>query len=271
MEGNQNAGTVEMSKNFPVSVERLFEAWNEPEQLKQWWHPLNNHLENVKNDLKEGGTIEYEFENHKLHISGNYKQVSKNEKLVYSWNWELEDEHLKNGEYILSIDFIPEQNGSRLQIRQEGFSDETATKPHKEGWDQGLASLEEFLSQQASGTQNSGQQTSGSQGETIPVMPSAYDQPGGMRAPGSNTQPETQSLANQASSNQQSSDNSSNNSSAEATQQFGGNATLDSNESNKQQGNAGGSDKVDPSSNTTNATQENFDPAKRENSVTPEY
>jgi uncharacterized protein YndB with AHSA1/START domain len=268
MEGNQKAGTVEMSKNFPVPVERLFEAWNEPEQLKQWWHPLNNHLESVKNELKEGGTIEYEFENHKLHIRGNYKEVSKNEKLVYSWNWELADEQVKNAEYILSVDFIPEENGSRLQIRQEGFENEVATKPHKDGWEQGLTSLEAFLQGGSSGAASDSLGAAGEE-EQIPVMPSAYDQAGGTDASGlgsgkSGSGGLTQQEAGTYPTKEESSD-------PGMHQQFGGGATIESSTENQQQGNVGADKNVKPSSNTTNATQENFDPAKPENSVTPEY
>src|SRR5918993_774096 len=195
---NKNAGVVEMSKNFPVPVERLFEAWNEPEQLKQWWHPLNNHLENVKNELREGGAIEYEFQDHRLHIKGNYKEVNRNQKLVYSWNWELDDDNMKNASYTLSIDFIPEENGSRLQIRQEGFPDERATHPHKEGWDQGLASLGEFLEKQT----GAGQQTAKDQVNNAgQPMESPADQLGPYDYPGQEQGSQEQGGQNQGHQN----------------------------------------------------------------------
>lgn len=252
MEGNQNTGVVEMSRNFTVPVERLFEAWNEPEQLKQWWHPLNNHLETVKNDLKEGGVIDYEFQDHKLHITGNYQKVSRNEKLVYSWNWELADDQIKNAEYTLSIDFIAEEKGSRLQIRQEGFKDQQATQPHKEGWNQGLESLEEFLQQQGGSTDvqskagasniRSGNEPVTAADKTTsdkpPVIASAYDQMGGTEDTLDGNQSATGKSADQT-ENQQ------------------------ANPSNQMQD--------QPGTNTENPNQENFDPAKPENRVSPEY
>lgn len=145
METKEN--TVELSKDFTVPVERLFQAWTEPEELKQWWHPMDNNLESVTNELHEGGLVEYNFEDKNLKISGNYKEARQNEKLVYTWNWELADSKLHNAAYTLTITFEAAEGGSRLHVRQVGSSEYKATQSLEEGWKNGLDSLDAYLSQ----------------------------------------------------------------------------------------------------------------------------
>lgn len=144
MDTDQSANTIQISKEFSVDTAKLFQAWTEPEQLKQWWHPMGNSLKDVKNDLKKGGEVTYEFEEAGLVISGNYKEVSPNEKLVYTWNWDLTD-NKEDASYTLNITFESKENGSVLHILQEGFSGPEAIKPHQEGWDKGLESLKQYL------------------------------------------------------------------------------------------------------------------------------
>jgi len=154
METKQNENTVELSKDFSVPVERLFQAWTEPEELKQWWHPMDNTLENVINELHEGGLVEYNFQDKNLKISGNYQEVSPNEKLVYSWNWELTDSKLHNASYTLTITFESAEGGSRLHVKQEGSSEYEATQSLEEGWKNGLDDLDAYLSQSSDSTQS---------------------------------------------------------------------------------------------------------------------
>jgi uncharacterized protein YndB with AHSA1/START domain len=136
---------VEISKDFQVPVERLYKAWNDPEQLKQWWKPMGNQLDEVTNDLKQGGGVLYVFSNGDIVISGEYQEVKPNEKLVYSWDWKLKEDMLRNASYKLTVEFRGSGHGSRLHILQENFENEESMQPHREGWDKGLADLQNFL------------------------------------------------------------------------------------------------------------------------------
>lgn len=146
---SSSAIRLEVSQEFNVPPEKLFDAWTREDQLKEWWHPLGNRLETVVNELKNGGTIRYEFSNaeagHPFIIEGKYKEVQGREKLVYTWNWKTEEESIGNAEYLLNVRFQPQGNGSRLEVTQENFSDEEAVQPHKEGWEKALQDLKSYL------------------------------------------------------------------------------------------------------------------------------
>lgn len=145
---------VEAGKSFSVGPDELYNAWTNPEQLKQWWKPMGNSLKEVINDLKEGGTVRYIFDNDKLVISGEYMEVKQKEKLVYTWNWELPQDAVRNAPYKLTVNFTGKDNGSEIKVLQENFQDEESMLPHREGWEKALSALEHFLSSNKTSAQS---------------------------------------------------------------------------------------------------------------------
>ncbi|MDQ3277434.1 MAG: SRPBCC domain-containing protein [Bacteroidota bacterium] len=141
---NVDTAAVHVTKGFTATKQELYSAWTEPEQLKQWWKPLNKQLLEVENDIRQGGTVRYRFEGD-LEIGGTYKEVEEGSKLVYSWNWNVPDESLQKGEYLLTVQFREEGNGSAIEISQEEIRQEHAVKPHEEGWQESLDALRSHL------------------------------------------------------------------------------------------------------------------------------
>src|SRR4051812_48756074 len=128
---------LEVSKRFPVPVEVLFAAWNDPEQLKHWWKPMGNQLKEVTNDLKVGGTIRYIFNENSLIISGNYHEVKENERLVYSWNWDFPEDAVKNAAFKLTVEFSKDGSGSTIHIVQEDSQQHETIQVNEDGWNKG--------------------------------------------------------------------------------------------------------------------------------------
>ncbi|WP_018616731.1 SRPBCC family protein [Segetibacter koreensis] len=145
---------VEARKSYSVSPDELYKAWTDPEQLKQWWKPMGNTLKEVTNDIKVGGRVRYVFEDDKLIISGEYMEVKEKEKLVYSWNWELPEDAVRNAEYKLTVNFASKDYGSEIHILQENFQDDETLLPHQQGWEKGLTDLKEFLEGSNTGSED---------------------------------------------------------------------------------------------------------------------
>ncbi len=136
---------VSISKEFHAPVEKLYKAWTQPELLKQWWKPMNKTLTEVTNDLQKDGDVRYVFEDNSLVIEGKYMEVKENEKLLYSWNWQLAKDDIKDSSYKLTIEFSGKDDTSNITVLQENFVNEEGALPHKEGWEKGLNDLKEFL------------------------------------------------------------------------------------------------------------------------------
>lgn len=162
METNNELRAV---KEFNHPVETVYSAWTEPRQLKQWWQPMNATLEDVKNDIKESGEIEYRFstkDQDDFVVTGQYSEVKPNERLVYGWNWKLPN--TEEEEYQLTVHFASTDSGTKLEVIQEGFSDQEKIAPHQQGWDRGLSDLASYLD----GSSNS--RPAGAIDDHIPVV-----------------------------------------------------------------------------------------------------
>lgn len=153
METN-NAIQLTLSKDFNVPVARLYQAWITPDDLKQWWRPMGNILQHATTPPKQDGQIEYVFANeqgaHSFTITGVYKEVQEEKKLVYTWNWQIPAATVGDSAFLLTIEFSAAASGSRINVTQENFTDEEAVHPHQDGWEKALTDLQQFLSQQAS-------------------------------------------------------------------------------------------------------------------------
>ena len=115
---------------------------------------MNNNLQEVDNNVSEGGQVKYVFVNaegeHSFTISGKYKEVDAGKRLVYTWNWDVPADSIGSSTYILAISFIDiDKNRSRIEVIQEDFKEEESVQPHKEGWEKALADLENYMSQKA--------------------------------------------------------------------------------------------------------------------------
>ena len=135
---------VDIRKKIQAPLEKLYNAWTQPDELKQWWKPMNKQLKDVTNDLQEGGIIKYTFDD-SLEIDGTYSQVKDKQRLVYSWNWHLPKDDVKDSAYQLTVEFSGDDKASEIHVLQENFESEEGTLPHKEGWEKGLNDLETYL------------------------------------------------------------------------------------------------------------------------------
>ena len=140
---------VAISKEFNVPVERLYKAWTAEEELRQWWHPMENTLKQMTNELRNGGKVSYQFANsdgqEAFTITGVYKEVEEAKKLVYTWNWQLPTAVIQDSDFLLTITFESAGNGSKLHVKQENFTSEEAVHPHQEGWEKALNDLADYL------------------------------------------------------------------------------------------------------------------------------
>lgn len=141
--------TLTAEKTFNAKVNDLYKAWTEESALKEWWKPAGKKLQSLTADLEIGGKLRYQFEKDdsgNLVIEGTYEEVVSEEKLIYTWNWILNDTPVEDGEYKLTIEFSSTEEGSKLNVGQESRSAKEGIHPNQEGWDAALEDLENYLS-----------------------------------------------------------------------------------------------------------------------------
>ena len=74
-------------------------------------------------------------------VSGVYREVVPNEKLVFSWAWKSTPERQSQ----VTILIKPDGDGTLLTLIHEQFFDEDARDRHQHGWTGSLEKLARFL------------------------------------------------------------------------------------------------------------------------------
>jgi uncharacterized protein YndB with AHSA1/START domain len=80
---------IVIERVFNAPVERVWQAWTDPEMVKKWWGPEGFSAPSVKNDLRVGGKYVYAMQGpagsewDKVNYSGGeYKEIIPNKKIV---------------------------------------------------------------------------------------------------------------------------------------------------------------------------------------------
>src|SRR4051812_11869985 len=73
--------TLKFERELDVPVEKLFDAWAKPAAFQVWWADF----EKVEMDFRVGGKYGL-FNEGKAQISGTYREISMNQKIVMTWD-----------------------------------------------------------------------------------------------------------------------------------------------------------------------------------------
>jgi uncharacterized protein YndB with AHSA1/START domain len=132
-----------ISRTYPASVERVFKAWTDANQLGQWFAPTDDYTTRASVDLQVGHEyrIAITHKGGNVHtILGTYRLIDPPRKLVYTWRWE-------NGpaDTLVTVDFTPEGEATKVTITHEQFANIEDRDKHNEGWNGCLNRLQHTL------------------------------------------------------------------------------------------------------------------------------
>jgi len=71
---------------------------------------------------------------------GEYREVSPNTRLVFTWGWDREDAAVPPGSSTIEVDLEARDGGTWLTMTHSGLPD-SAVAPHTEGWTHYLGRL----------------------------------------------------------------------------------------------------------------------------------
>ena len=134
-----------LKRRIKAAPEKVYRAWTQPEQMTLWWgNPHHSKKPIAETDLRVGGRFRVQFwsqDDQHHSVSGVYREVVPNRKLVFSWAWQSTPER----ESQVTIALNPVAEGTMLTLTHEQFYDEKARDDHGRGWNASLDRLETFL------------------------------------------------------------------------------------------------------------------------------
>ena len=136
--------SLTLKRHLNASPEAVYAAWTDPKKIAHWFGPEGIETLRTQADARVGGDFRIVMrspDGEEHDVSGVYREVVPNEKLVFTWAWRSTPER----ESLVTILIKPDDAGSLLTLIHEQFFDETARDHHREGWTGCLDKLERYL------------------------------------------------------------------------------------------------------------------------------
>jgi uncharacterized protein YndB with AHSA1/START domain len=137
---------LRMTRHFSAPPDALFRAWTNSTAFAQWMGPPGVTARDVRIDLRVNGRYNLVMDGedgNAYPLSGEYREIDPPKRLVFTFEWGHGD--LEGLEMLVSIDFIAERGGTRMEFLQERIPTERARGHHEEGWTGTFERLEAFL------------------------------------------------------------------------------------------------------------------------------
>lgn len=129
--------SLRIERSYDATPEEVFDAWTTPEVLRRWWavHP-DGTTPVAEVDLREGGRYRLSMEGpdgERHTVQGEYGEVDRPHRLVYSWQWELDAGGLGPASTV-TVEFRAEGERTRVVLEHTGLPDAASRDRHAQGW-----------------------------------------------------------------------------------------------------------------------------------------
>ena len=137
--------SLSIVRKLDAGPAKVWRAITEPEMLKKWMAPSDAFkIPVAETDARVGGRyhIIMHAPDGQVHdVSGVYREIVPNKKLVYTWAWKSTPER----QSVVTIELRAAGSGTELTLRHEQFADADARDHHQQGWMGCLARLEKAV------------------------------------------------------------------------------------------------------------------------------
>ena len=140
--------SLKLTRTIKASREKVFDAFVIPELRKQWWGTEpGDRCTLCEMDVRVGGRYRINMikkENEYI-VNGEYHEVGRPEKLVFTWTWEApSSEEVKDTLVTITFKALSAKT-TELTIRHERFKTTTMRDRHSEGWTGCMKSVATFV------------------------------------------------------------------------------------------------------------------------------
>ena len=136
--------SLTIKRRFNAAPAKVFAAWTEAEKVRRWMGPGEVQVLSAESDARTGGRYRWVMQapNGEQHdVSGVYREVTPNEKLVFTWAWKSTPER----ESLVTVTLKPDGDGTLMTLTHEQFFDEDARDRHQYGWNGAMEKLDKYL------------------------------------------------------------------------------------------------------------------------------
>jgi uncharacterized protein YndB with AHSA1/START domain len=148
--------TLQVRRTFQAPREKVFAAWADPDQLKQWMcgdvptHVITQHVQEIRTGGRWKTEIHDPAKNEVYWGRGVYREVKPLEKIVFTWFWTKDtpdgtNMHPGSEETVVTVEFFDRGNKTEVVLTHATFATEAQRKDHDSGWNGCFDALEKVL------------------------------------------------------------------------------------------------------------------------------
>jgi uncharacterized protein YndB with AHSA1/START domain len=141
----ESAKVVRIERTFQASAEKVFDAWTNEEVIRRWFRPQAGWLEpDAEVDLRVGGAIRVVMRNpngEPVGAGGEYTLIERPHRLVFTWTFDDDP----SNEQLIEIEFIEEDEGTRVVFVNSQISDRERRDSQYDGWSTCIDEMQRVL------------------------------------------------------------------------------------------------------------------------------
>ncbi len=114
--------SLRLTRLIQANQQQVWNAWTQPELMRQWSCPAPGGVQDVESDFRVGGafTIRMRVEGTDYTAIGTYKEIDAPNRLVYTWDWKEEDHRV--GETLVTVEFEARGDATEVVLLHAGFA-----------------------------------------------------------------------------------------------------------------------------------------------------
>jgi uncharacterized protein YndB with AHSA1/START domain len=137
---------LHLERALVAAPERVFAAFVDADQFRQWWGPVGFTVPRLRFDAVEGADYRLVMQppdGGVFHIRGTFRAVQPPRCLTFSFIYEEPDPD--DQETLVTLAFEPTDPGTRFILDQGPFKTAARLELHRQGWTETLERLERSL------------------------------------------------------------------------------------------------------------------------------
>jgi uncharacterized protein YndB with AHSA1/START domain len=139
--------SLEVRRLIRAPRARVYAAWTDRAQLKEWFGPENVQTDELVADIRVGGKYRWDLTNpegEKMTVDGKYIELEPDRKIVFTWQWK-DDEDWEPITSLVTVELNDAAGGgTEVRLFHERFPNEESREGHTAGWKSVLVKLENF-------------------------------------------------------------------------------------------------------------------------------
>ena len=138
---------LEIKRFINAPRARVYQAWTDPAQLREWFGPKNVKTRELVVDSRVGGKFRWDLinsEGEKMTMRGKFRELQSGKRVVFTWKWE-DDEDWENHLSVVTVELCDRDGGTELRLVHEQLPNEQSRDGHNGGWNSALDKLEKFF------------------------------------------------------------------------------------------------------------------------------